>query len=86
MPYEVGRNLQTQISYRVAIAVDVVLTTTFHVLLANAHEIEHRGGIIKLHINRECLHEHSQRMSETAVSTSVIHGVEERFLLTIEAC
>ena len=63
-----------------------MFTTTFHVLLANAHEIEHRGGIIKLHINRKSLHEHSQRMSETTVSTSVIHGVEKRLLLTIEAC
>ena len=78
--------LQIEVGHRVAIGIDVVLTTTSILLLAGFQEVQHRGVISELGIDGQRLHRHTYGMEEPLVSTSVVNSGEQCLLLVVILC
>ena len=83
MPGEHRVALDAQVVHGIAEGVCLVLAHTAHLILTSLQVVKHLGLIVKLGIDGQCLHRHTDGMQEALVRTSVVDGGEERLLFII---
>ena len=75
--------LDAQVVHGIAEGVCLMLAHTAHLILTSLQVVKHLGLIVKLGIDGQRLHRHTDGMQEALVGTSVVDGGEERLLFII---
>ena len=83
MPGKHRVRLQSEIIHHIDIGIDIVLTTTAHLVLSCFQKVYHFGFFIKLGIDGQCLYRHTDRMQESFVRSAIIDGGKQRLLLIV---